>query len=468
MNTLALPAPAAAVALPFPQRPGLIRPPEPMSKSQSVAASTLSSFGFVLICTFLLSGLANDLMLRLGTKAYLSTVTVVLLPAVWLICGSTLRGLQQPVGWWWVAFLLLLLAGLPFSVWRTGSLAVLMNWVPRSYMLFFYITAFALSVSRVRNLMYVNIVGAVIVLFTCVKFGSADTVTSDGRFRIPDSIFFSNSNDLALQLVLSMSQFVFLLYVPGVWKKVLGFAGFLLSFVYMLKTGSRGCLLASVALAIAIFVFSNSKVKLLLVALPILLVGSLTISSSALSRLALILVPDDRAIPRTADEASALASKRQREELFTKSLAYTLTHPLFGVGAGQFPVAVAGDAAKKGENSGWLGTHNSYTQISAECGMPALICYLAVLGYCFRASRRLYKQAAGKPEHRELAGLSMSLFGGTLVFAIGTFFFHMAYSGAFPILSAMILSLELAAKPQFDAEREAESAARIAQIQPRT
>jgi len=66
----------------------------------------VASFGFFLYCAYLLSGFANDWAIKLlGNKAYISTITVVLLPFAWLLSGNALRGLKRPVGRWWVAFL---------------------------------------------------------------------------------------------------------------------------------------------------------------------------------------------------------------------------------------------------------------------------------------------------------------------------------------------------------------------------
>jgi len=139
----------------------------------------------------------------------------------------------------------------------------------------------------------------------------------------------------------------------------------------------------------------------------------------------------------------------QREELFKISLRYTLSHPLFGVGPDQFSAAVNEDAARTGQQMPWLGTHNTYTQISSECGIPALFFYVAVIGLCFRSNLRLYRRTRDRPADRELAGLSRCLLAGILVFAISAFFFHMAYSAYLPALAGSSVALEFAADPLY-------------------
>ncbi len=146
---------------------------------------------------------------------------------------------------------------------------------------------------------------------------------------------------------------------------------------------------------------------------------------------------------------SSVASQLQREELFKTSLRYTLSHPLLGVGPDQFATAVSQDAARDSQQMPWLGTHNTYTQVSSECGIPALIFYVAVIGICLRSNLRLYRRTRDRPAHRELAGLSRCLLAGTLVFAISAFFFHMAYSAYLPSLAGFTVALQFAAAPLY-------------------
>jgi O-antigen ligase len=258
-------------------------------------------------------------------------------------------------------------------------------------------------------------------------------------------MFVGNSNDLALNLTIAMTEFLFLFYLKGIGKRLLGMAGILLSLFYMLKTGSRGCLLAMVIALGFTFVLSKQKAKLLLAAVPLLVIAIFLTPSSSAHRM-LLMFEGSSGVSNMSD-ISAMDSQAQREELIRKSLTLTLQHPLFGVGMGEFVIAVIGEAAKKGEWAAALGTHNSYTQVSSECGIPALICYLAVICICFQRSYRLYQLTAGKPQFVEIEGLAFSLLIGTLVYAVATFFFHIAYSGLLPMISGEIMALHTIAYP---------------------
>jgi O-antigen ligase len=147
------------------------------------------------------------------------------------------------------------------------------------------------------------------------------------------------------------------------------------------------------------------------------------------------------ALNPTADvqDESAIASQTQRTELFHQSVNYAVTHPLVGVGPGQFAVAVFGDAVKEGRAAPWLGTHNSYTQVASECGIPAFLLYTAVVILALGSNFRIYR---GGPE--DSRALAFCLFSGVLVYAVCTFFFHIAYSSYLPALAGMSIALRLA------------------------
>jgi O-antigen ligase len=415
----------------------------------------ISTAGFILFCVYVLSGFANDWSLRVfGAKAYLSTVTLIVLPLAWLFSGKTLRGLRSGAGLCWAAFLLWMILATPLSVWKGGSVALLANYIPRAYLEFFYTCSFVTSLRRCRQWMYVQIASAAALLLSCLAFGNMGDVPGEARFRIPDSLFYANSNDLALALLLGISSLLFLFNRASRVGQVAGIGGILLSTFYAFRTGSRGCVVAASALLLMIFWLSRKRWKVAALGLTALLGVALAAamdgeSSSALHRLSLLMpdaAPPGNTSPlaESASDVASVASQVQREELFKTSLRYTLSHPLFGVGPDQFAAAVSQDAAHMGQQMPWLGTHNSYTQVSSECGIPALLFYVAVIGLCLRSNFRIYRRTRDRPADRDLAGLSQCLLAGTLVFAVSAFFFHMAYSSYLPQLAGFTVALSQA------------------------
>ena len=405
----------------------------------------VESLGFVLLCLYVVSGFANEFAIRwFGAKAYLSAIVLVGLPIALILSRNRFRGLHSKMGRWWLFFLLFLLLDAPFSVWRTGTLDLITSYVPRSYLNFLFITAFVTTLDRCRKFMYVNIFASAIALVSCVSFGR---YSSDGRLSVPDSLFLANANELGLQLLLGATQFVYLLYQRGALKKVVAVGLIVVSVMYILRAGSRSCMVGAICYCILMIVFSRNKVLVIALVLVSGLVAVATTPSMALRRLMLLF--EDSTAPA---EASAVASEMSRKELFRRSLVTTLQHPLFGVGPGQFAVYVAKEKTKTGEWAEWLGTHNSYTQISAECGIPCLICYVAVIAICFRLNFRMFKITRGDPGFREVAGLSFTLLSMILAYAVCTNFFHMAYTSTLPNIAGTTLALYWATKQKIQKE----------------
>ena len=63
---------------------------------------------------------------------------------------------------------------------------------------------------------------------------------------------------------------------------------------------------------------------------------------------------------------------------------------------------------------------------------PGAVALSRVIFWSLKTSLRIYRGAAGKPGMHAVAGLAFSMFLGTVAFAFGTFFFHVAYSSFLP------------------------------------
>lgn len=400
------------------------------------------SIGFYVLLLYLVSGTLNDWTMRLaGGKAYLSSFTLVALPFVFLMSGGALNGLKNRIGKYWLFFLMFMLLSTPLSVWRGGSVTFLMNYVPRAYILLYYICAFVVSLRQIRIMFMTLVLTNVLLLFSCMKFGTSGDVE---RFYIPGSMFYANANDLALALVLAITYFMYVLRTGMVLTRVAAGVCILISTLYLLKTGSRGCTLALLFLFATIVWASKKRMLVIALAAPFVLLATILAPSASLHRIMLFTFNSSTVGAKDTEDLSALGSQVQRQQLFRRSVRMTLTHPLLGVGPNMFAVADSGEYAKKGQWAVWLGTHNSYTQVSSECGIPAFFCYAAVLVLSTRIVFRLYRRTRDSvdPQQRQIAALAFSTFAGLIVYAVGTTFFHMAYTGGLPILAGTALTLQ--------------------------
>jgi O-antigen ligase len=431
------PAPVSATPVDVPPAPRVARFAQPQP-------SMMQLLGFAMLCVFLLSGYANDFSyILLHGKAYISTVCVILVPAIWVLSGAALRGLQSPIGKYWLAFAVWLILAAPFSVWKGNTAVLLFNYIPKSYLMLFYAAAFAITLRQCRKLMFVLMFGAFLVVFSCFKFGSG----AGGRLSIPTSIFFANANELGLQLALGVAFTTFVFFTKNTLLKLLGVGLIVISLFYSLKTASRGVFLAIAVMFLAVFLLNKHKALLVAAGVPSLLIALALLPASARHRLLFIKTDASAAQAGSGLELSALESQIQRQRLLKMSLELTVKNPLVGVGPGEFSVAAAGVKEKEGERPEWLGTHNTYTQVSSEAGLPAFFFYTAALFLCLRANLRRYRRAARKKGLEDVAGLSFSLFLAALVYAIATFFFHIGYSYYLPLILGISVAVDLASRP---------------------
>src|SRR5439155_10032522 len=121
------------------------------------------------------------------------------------------------------------------------------------------------------------------------------------------------------------------------------------------------------------------------------------------------LLVNDVADTKDAMAESAVASREQRMSLLWESLSMTMSNPLVGVGPGMFDVAAAYQAKRRGAREEWVVTHNTYTQVSSEAGLPALIFFVATLGCCIRIVSSVHKQTREMPDADDAAHVAYCL-----------------------------------------------------------
>ncbi len=395
-------------------------------------SSFLQTACFITLCVFLLAGYANEFSYQLtGTKAYLSTVTVVLLPVLLVLTGNALSGLALPLGRWFFAFGAWLAICAPFSVWKGDTFRVLTTFYFRGFIVYFAICACIVTVGRLKVLIYILAIGNFFVLMSCFFFGS----TKDGRFFVPTSVFsfLANSNELALQLLLGILVLLFAFLRGGTALRIISTFNMAASAVLMLKTGSRGVFVAALAVMVAGFFFARNKVKVIAIAVPVTIVALILLPASTWNRLTQVAVGSNVSVS-SAEEASAVLSQLQRQRLFWDSVWVTFTHPIFGVGPGEFVVQDSNDKTRSGQVAIWRETHNAYTQVSSESGFPGFIFFVACIVVCIRMNYRIYRQTRDRTGLEDFAGLSFCMLLSIIGFAVGAIFDHLAYGAYIPTM----------------------------------
>jgi O-antigen ligase len=433
------------------QRPVLSRPAPvetttvvttPVAATPENRVSLAHKIGLVMMCVYLISGYATDLSYRfLGTKPYVSMVSGLALFVCFLLSGRALIALQTRVGRLWAFLMCWMMLATVFSRWRGGSADLMMDYLPKQHLVVFYLASVILTVSHFRTVLRACAFGGVVLLLTCSFFGIAD---DSGRYSISMNSWLGNPNDLAMQLLICMGFFIFLWRQPGLHERIVGILGLGGAAFFLLRTGSRG---AMVALAVFCLVWIvHSRHRLFAVA-GLAATGAallLFVPGKTIERLKLIVVDPSTHAVSSSEEAWALSSQYQRQRLIKASLAYSLTNPLFGLGPGMFSQAIWEDGKKEGRHEASLGTHNSYTQISSECGVPAGLAFLAAVVFSIRSCFRIHRATAEQESQRLLHSISFALLVVMTAFAVDLFFHHVAYSANVSLLIGFGVLLELA------------------------
>ena len=260
----------------------------------------------------------------------------------------------------------------------------------------------------------------------------------------------SNANDLALILLMGVPFCLFVIRSkPGI--SALKFASIMMLLcipVTVAATGSRGGLVTLIVMFLMYFwpLPISQKVVVGIAAVILAVIAIAWSTRSALDRFKTILGSSTTA-QLSASELSAIESMELRKDLLYSSLELTARHPLFGVGPGMFAVANASyvEATTGRPNfNAWHETHNTFTQVSCEDGLPGLFLYSMVLLFCVKIARTVDKRARQHPAwpavgHMAFAlRLSLVAFVGTAIFASNAYMYY------FPMLAAVCVAVDRA------------------------
>ncbi len=361
-----------------------------------------------------------------------------------LISGSLYRVFSSKIVLALAAFTAWLCLSAPFSVWRGGSVSQVIFW-GMSLVSLVLLAGCIGGAEQCRKAGYAMAAAVLTIEVLSFFLGSTESAKDTGRFAFVTGTF-ANANDFAALLLMGL-PFCLLVVRTRVGLSVLKvgcLVGLFLIPLSVVRTGSRGGLLALLIMFVLYFfsVPTLQRVPLAIMALLLAVAAVVFAGSGALDRYKTIFRSGDTVYYANETEKSAALSTLSRKELFLSSLRLTIHHPLLGVGPGMFPVADAKDAGERKHPAAWHQTHNTYTQISCEDGLPALIFYSAAIFFCFQAMRIVRKGAAARPELRPYGDVAFCLRLSLIAFVITGIFASNAYYFFFPMLAGLSAALE--------------------------
>lgn len=221
---------------------------------------------------------------------------------------------------------------------------------------------------------------------------------------------FGNPNDMALHLVTMVPLALALLLASRNFGRKLIFGALALLFTSaIVVTYSRGGFLG---LSCALFVMAWKTGRRHRVAVCILALFALvTLFALAPGNYA------ERVGSIIGFGADRVGSAAQRQQLLWRSLYTAVRHPLFGVGIGNFHIVSLNEQV----------SHNAYTQVAAEMGMPTLLAYVLLIIVPLRSLRRIERETFDARRRTRTFYLAVGVQAALVGYMVSSFFASVAY-----------------------------------------
>lgn len=332
----------------------------------------------------------------------------------------------------------------PFSFWRGGSLPFVITSI-ESFGVYLIIVQLVRTGRDWRRVANAYAAGVLVSALLSMLFGQS----IEGRVSVMAGSL-ADPNEFALRLVLGLPFWWHLASQSGTAGKIVCFALTTPIFVSFARAGSRSALLAFIALFAIMFLFVNLKLKALMCALGVVAVvaGMLFLPAYLRVRFTTLFTKHDTS-QLTEEERSRLGgdigSSEGREMLLWQAIQMTMGHPLVGVGPGVFgEVAWDERKASSGVGGGLLVSHNTYTQISSELGIPGFLCFITTLLLSIKYALSDYRR--NRELNPPVARSSLYMFVCLIGLAAGIFFLSVGYSMLLAVLFGLTASLHTTAE----------------------
>ncbi len=337
----------------------------------------------------------------------------------------------------------------PFSSWKADSVNLVKIYIRSNYSVAVLTAGVILTWRECKMLMRVLALSGV-TLILCARL--VQKIDSEGRLNLQSGTI-QNSNDLAAVLILVL-PFVLWYVLAGRYKilrlaalPIMGLAG-----SEILHSGSRGALVAIGVTSLFYLWKASSRQRIAFLALVPFAAAALVAVAPSITIRRMLAFSEDDAGPNAGVVAEALESSDMRKELLKKSIEYSFSHPLTGVGPGQFANFEGQHNLAPGQAHGmWHNPHNIFTEVSSECGFPAFGMFTAAIVSTLGGLLRTFKEARRRPDCEDIRMVAFCFSMGMIGFLTAITFLNFAYLYYLPTLTGLAVAVVRAARSEMDA-----------------
>ena len=354
-----------------------------------------------------------------------------------VLTGGLGRTFRHRAAWMWLCFFCWMILSAPFSSWIGDSVNGIKGYAEFSFPLLFTVAGLTLTFREVRTTFYAIGAGGLIVISAARLFAKND----NGRMEMGSATgTIGNSNDLASHLLMVLPFLLFIAMdrrrsAPIRYSMILP-AAYALWVIF--GTAPRGAL---IGLGVSfLFVLFRASARQRVVALVIAAILAVSVpvflGGNALVRLGSLF---------GGKHEEAEESEKARSYLLRESLMFTIQHPVFGIGLNQFANYEGKLAIAAGKVGNWHETHNSFTQVSSECGVPALLFFVLGIGSALASVNRTYRRAR-REGYTEIADASFCYLLSMTGFLVSITFLSNAFRFYLPAMIGLAIALSTAAE----------------------
>lgn len=328
--------------------------------------------------------------------------------------------------------------GTPFSLWPGASVTyILYAIIP--HLEFVILVAYVIRSSDDLDwLAFWNMVGcAVYCGFVMLRFH----VGANGRLG---ELAYYDSNDFGLMLVCTVPFTVYFMR-PGVAlaRRVAALGSLALILRMLILTGSRGGFVGLIVVMGFLALTFTAVPKRIRIGTILVTVGVFAILGSQRywAMIQTVLHP-------TSDYNWVGGDPTGRMEIWKRGIGYMEAHPLLGVGMGAFSVAegtlsdVSKQFAAEGQGLKWSVAHNTFVEVGAELGVPALLCFLTLLVLAFYALRAPPRNSNPHPDAIPSGAFRQALASALIGYVACGFFVSAEHFAILYLLLGMIMARE--------------------------
>jgi len=316
-------------------------------------------------------------------------------------------------------------AGVPFAYWRGGSFLVLTEIWLKTVLIFFLLTQTLVTHKRIRGILWAIILSELAVAAYSLAAPSQGSGVGERMVGVNRGFLYWNFLGIALGMIIPYIAALFIAKASLLRSVLLAATTVLMSWMQVLTASRSGTLVVAFSVMLTCLLVSRGSSRGKIVRMGILFALLVAIwSAPAVFWERVSTITNSDAASANTVEASADLSTQERSTLLMRSVNYTIEHPLFGLGLGMFDVANGNDLNRP---DAWMGTHNTYTQLSSEAGLPALLLYLALLYTVLRNMKRVMALTNNDPQSIEVNLMARATIVSLLSFILGALFAHKAY-----------------------------------------